>query len=425
MNSIEDFLARLERVTKTGDEWKASCPCTGHGKGGGDRNPSLSVALASGPDGRGGDTIPKVVVHCHAGCSAESVVSALGMEMRDLFLSPHGPPERRAGPRKQAGTGKVYPTPDAAIAAACRGLGAPSFQWGYTDESGELMGYVLRFDPSTGKTYRPVSKCPGGWRCKAMSAPRPLYGLTFLPDAEQVFVTEGEKAADALAALGLVATTCAGGSHAAKHTDWTPLAGKQVVIFPDNDEPGRGYGEDVAELLRGLDPRPTVRFMDTGPAGLALPDKGDDAVEYIERLRADGLDAASIRADLEGRVPDLRMDDCEAPTRPEMIPNWRPFPVDVLPNIVADYVKAGADGIDCDPVLVAVPLLTAIAAAIGTTRKIDVNGQWSEYPILWTCVVAESGAGDRHESRTPCARHAKEARRIHSEAGNTLQGPGL
>jgi len=263
---------------------------------------------------------------------------------------------------------------------------------GYTDESGEPMGYVLRMETATGKTYRPVSKCPDGWRCKAMPAPRPLYRLTYLPDADQVFVTEGEKAADALAELGLVATTSAGGSHAAKQADWTPLAGKQVVIFPDNDEPGRGYAEDVAELLRALAPRPTVRFMDTGPAGLNLPDKGDDAVEYIERLQGDGLDAASIRADLEGRLPDLRMDDSEAPTRPGMIPNWRPFPVDVLPDTVADYVKEGAEGIDCAPALIALPMLSAIAAAIGTTRKIDVNGQWSEWPILWTCLVAESGA---------------------------------
>jgi uncharacterized protein DUF3987 len=385
MNSIHDILNRLERVTKRGDGWQASCPCPEHGKGRGDQNPSLSVDLK-------GD---KVLLSCQVHCETESVVAALGMEMRDLFLRPHGPPERRSVPRNRPRNGKAYPTPEGAVAATYSDLGEPSGQWGYTDVSGDPVGYVLRWDASSGKTFRPVSKCPDGWRCCAMSAPRPLYRLTYLHDADQVFVAEGEKAADALAELELVATTCAGGCKAANQADWTPLAGKSVVIFPDNDEPGRGYAEDVAEILRGLTPRPTVRFIDPGPAGLALPATGD-AVEYIEQLRADSLDAASIRADLERRVADLRVDDCEAPTRPEPVPPYRPFPVDVLPDAVAGYVKAGADGIDCDPVLVAVPLLTAIAAAIGTSRKLDVNGKWDEYPILWTCVVAESGG-----SKTP------------------------
>jgi uncharacterized protein DUF3987 len=396
MNTIQDILSRLERVKKTRDGWQASCPCPGHGKGRGDLHPSLSIAVEAGVDNCTGATIQKIVTYCHGGCENPDIMAAIGLGMPNLFPTPHGPPERRSVPRKRTRKGKAYPTPDDAVAATYSGRGEPSCRWDYTDESGEPVGCVMRWDTSDGgKEIRPVSKCPDGWRCCAMPAPRPLYRLTFLPDAEQVCVTEGEKAADAMAALGLVATTCAGGCKAVKQTDWTPLAGKSVVIFPDNDAPGRGYAEDVAEILRGLNPRPTVRFIDPGPAGLNLPATGD-AVEYVERLRADGLDADGIRADLEGRVADLRVDLAEAPTRPEPVPPYRPFPVDVLPDIVGDYVMAGAEGIDCAPALIALPMLSAIAAAIGTTRKLDVNGEWDEYPILWTCVVAESGG-----SKTP------------------------
>jgi putative DNA primase/helicase len=83
------------------------------------------------------------------------------------------------------------------------------------------------------------------WRWLGFPKPRPLYGLDRLaarPKAP-VVVTEGEKAADAAALLLLdhVAVTSPGGSKAAKAADWSPLAGRHVVIWPDNDAPGQAY----------------------------------------------------------------------------------------------------------------------------------------------------------------------------------------
>ena len=75
------------------------------------------------------------------------------------------------------------------------------------------------------------------------------------------FVTEGEKAADAIRELGLVATTSAGGSSAAAKTDWSPLAGKTVVVCPDNDEPGEKYGNQVASILVELNPPAPVKLL--------------------------------------------------------------------------------------------------------------------------------------------------------------------
>jgi len=59
-----------------------------------DRDPSLSIAFL--PDGR-------VLVHCHAGCEAASVVAAAGLTMESLFpegvkvrdYMPGGGPSRR------------------------------------------------------------------------------------------------------------------------------------------------------------------------------------------------------------------------------------------------------------------------------------------------------------------------------------------
>jgi hypothetical protein len=83
-----------------------------------------------------------------------------------------------------------------------------------------------------------------GWHCKQPPKPLPLYGLDRLaarPDAP-VLLVEGEKTADAGDSLfpDYVAIT-SGGSTSAASADWSPLSGRDVTIWPDNDEPGKKY----------------------------------------------------------------------------------------------------------------------------------------------------------------------------------------
>ncbi len=93
-----------------------------------------------------------------------------------------------------------------------------------------------------------------GWHCKAPPSPRPLYSLDRLaarPDAP-VLVCEGEKAADAASAIfsELVCVTSQGGSMAPGKSDWAPLCGRRVTIWPDHDEPGAAYATEVADLAK-------------------------------------------------------------------------------------------------------------------------------------------------------------------------------
>jgi putative DNA primase/helicase len=74
---LEDVLSRLRKVRKSSTrEWIASCPAHD------DRNPSLSISL--GED-------EKILLYCHAGCSTEAVLGALGMKMADLFPTSSAP----------------------------------------------------------------------------------------------------------------------------------------------------------------------------------------------------------------------------------------------------------------------------------------------------------------------------------------------
>lgn len=183
-------------------------------------------------------------------------------------------------PRKPKQQPRAYPNAQAAFDAYARVLGRiHDTSWEYHDAAGIVCGFILRWNGPDGKQIRPVSRIGDGWICGAMPEPRPLYRLLDVAEAEQVFVTEGEKSAEAVWGLGLTATTSSGGAKASRKTDWAPLAGKDVVVLPDNDQPGEQYAQTVAEILRTLDPRPTVRIVRLP----GLPEKGD-AADFIEAM---------------------------------------------------------------------------------------------------------------------------------------------
>jgi len=70
---------------------------------------------------------------------------------------------------------------------------------------------------------------------------------------------------------------------------------------------------------------------------------------------------------------------------------FRPFPVDVLPEPVRGFVVNSSKAIGCDPSFVALPLLSALAAAIGNTRRIQLKRGWTEPCIVWAVIVGDSG----------------------------------
>jgi hypothetical protein len=73
------------------------------------------------------------------------------------------------------------------------------------------------------------------------------------------------------------------------------------------------------------------------------------------------------------------------------LPEWRPFPTKCLPAPWNKFVRQGAAALRCDEALVALPVLTALAGAIGNTRRVHIGAEWYEPAVIWSCVVAESG----------------------------------
>lgn len=391
MTPTERVLAALREVgaepKRTGNGW--ACRCPAHD----DRNPSLGVS--TGDDGR-------ALLICRAGCPTTSVVAAIGLNMRDL-MPDNGVP----APPRRPGDGDGSPPPDIAEAqsvtvagdaarlfsSACEAVaelermkGPRSASWTYHDSAGQPVGLVVRWDRSEGKLIRPVSRRGEQWGLVGMPTPRPLYGLPDLraaPPGSRVYVAEGEKAADALRALGLVATTSPHGSKSAGKADWSPTAGHEVVIVPDHDGAGEDYADQVMRLALAAGAR-SVRIVRLAELWAEMPE-GGDIVDLIEHR---GGEVESVLADLERLVAAAEPETAPSPP-PSM--RFRPFPVEVLPEPVRSYVAEGARALGCDPCYLALPLLAGLAAAIGNTHRIMLKRSWTEPAILWAVIVAESG----------------------------------
>lgn len=185
----------------------------------------------------------------------------------DAMFAPLPAGERGAvRPRETARSKPVLIVPVPADAPECAWRhpkhGAPVAKWPYHDAEGRLLGYAARVeyvgeDGRRQKDVLPITYCRiggerCGWRARALPAPRPLYRLPELiaNPAAPIVVTEGEKEVDMVPTLfpGHVGTCSMGGAGAAKLSDWAPLAGREVIIWPDHDEPGRRYAHDVAAL---------------------------------------------------------------------------------------------------------------------------------------------------------------------------------
>jgi len=187
--SLEEVLAKLERVEKNGSSWKALCPVHA------DKNPSLSISVKDG----------KILAHCHAGCSQEAVFAALASAAKEISA------------------------------------------YDYVDEGGTLLFQVVRYEGKEFKQRKPDGQ--GGWIRNIDGVRRVPYRLPELLNANDIVILEGEKDVDTARALGFAATCNPGGAEKWRDEYSELLRGKNCVIIPDNDEPGGKHAEKVARSL--------------------------------------------------------------------------------------------------------------------------------------------------------------------------------
>lgn len=241
--------------------------------------------------------------------------------------APITPQERARSKTKTASTPKqVIPAPDRPkrLPPYPSGDGAkltnPDVVWEYRQPDGALYALVARWNATAEreKIVRPCVWDGTRWRWAGLSAlPRPLYGAhTITPDTHTILAVEGEKAADAAAEYaseGWAVVTWQGGGGAAHLTDWSPVAGRDVVIWPDADDPGARVAAQVHDLALKAGGRPAIVALPED-----MPDKWDladplpptlPAPVYIRQL----LSEAQSRCAVTHHAPDT----LSAPEEPQ------------------------------------------------------------------------------------------------------------
>lgn len=199
--ALETLLRRLHVVGQRTDlttgqpVYDARCPA----------HDDSRASFSFGPGATGG-----VVMHCHAGCSTQAILDALGLTFADISPEPH-------------------------IEAI----------YSYKDEDGRHLWDVERW-------------CPKDFRCRPGLPPpaqRRLYHSEWLPRAREegrtVWCVEGEKDADTLAKQGEIAVCGVGGAGSWLGHYADQLHGLDVIIITDNDDPGRAHARAVARSLDG------------------------------------------------------------------------------------------------------------------------------------------------------------------------------
>lgn len=199
-------------------------------------------------------------------------------------------------------------------------LGPYTATWDYQTHLGELIARVYRYDPEPGrKEFRPWDVRARMWRAPD---PRPLYNQPAMATARQVVLVEGEKCAQALIEQGIVATTAMNGARAPiDKTDWSPLRGKDVVIWPDRDPPGWDYAEAAAKACVAVGSRSVVIVIP--PEG--KPDKWDAADAVDEGFDCKTFIEIGERITVKASAAVL-----PAFTMGEMLDDDTPLPIDLV-----------------------------------------------------------------------------------------------
>ena len=291
----QEIASILGNAKKVGNGYLASCPVPDHGQGNGDKHPSLSVT-----DGEDGNILFK----CHGGCDQHTVFSTI----KDMGILP-------TLPDRPEYLSSIKPIPVTQTL---------EHEWHYVDEDGISLFLKQRFKTNDikGKTYKTLRVMPDGSRVGKLGDCRIIpYRLPELrqaiTDGRVIYICEGEKAADSLCSLGVVATT----SHAGAG-GWNPdlnqyFAGANVVIVPDNDAAGWGYAHKIVESLLGSSSTKSIRVLD-----LPLTHPKEDAYEWVNRydgsrsLLAQLAKACPIVSSVEQVWPPLRLHNYVPETQP-------------------------------------------------------------------------------------------------------------
>jgi 5S rRNA maturation endonuclease (ribonuclease M5) len=298
------------------------------------------------------------------------------------------------------------------------GAGEIVATYDYTDENGTVLFQCVRFQP---KDFRQrQSDGSGGWIWNLEGVRRVLYRLPDVIAAQTVCVAEGEKDADNLRSLGFTATTNPMGAGKWRSEYSETLRDKDVVIFGDvGDKDGKGE-KHTAQVIQSLNGAAKSIKHVTLPDGFRdvslyiaslsptnardeisklieetpeIDFKSGNSVDVDEPYPSRNAEAArELQKDIAAAQIDVQSSR-EGP-RVELPPPptpYRPPPLTLLPSVLQEYVHAAAESLNVDVSFLFLPMLGALASAIGNARSILLKRGFVQPPIIWTGIIGRSG----------------------------------
>lgn len=336
LDIIEKALrAKVDKVKRRDNSITAQCPAHD------DSSPSLSVAVGKTRD---------IVITCHAGCAADDVMAALDLRWTDL----------------SDGTNltevAVYP---------------------YTDEHGTVLFEVVRYQPKTFRQRRPGNRWGLG------DTRRPLYRLPKVLAAaaagDTIYIPEGEKDVEAIESAGAVAT-CPPASNWEKVPDAADsVRGGDVVIVADRDTAGYSKALQIgADLL-----------LHDVPHRYALAAVGKDVSDHLAAGKTldelEPVDVVGLQTLLHGTNDWPTPRALYAGLNGDGLPT---FPLEALPDWVADLIRDLAEGLQVAIDMPAMVVLGAVSTVCSGRIAVKLKGSsWVEDVNIYLVIGAPPGTG--------------------------------
>lgn len=264
----------IDKKSKRVDRVQAKCPCHD------DKNASLTISYNSKEE--------KTMLYCHAGCNTKDIVESIGLKMSDLFDKPLEVEDKHksAFEKDIEAIYKFYDENGDLAYEKIRKKGKKFLHRRYIDgETVWGMEEGIYTETFPGSKSWSIKERPGAKKAYYPGQEQLLYNLPNvikgIKEGQTIFITEGEKDSDSLITRGLIATTTSiGATKGDLGKKWPSrfnsfFKGANVVLLPDNDEPGKRFMEHIAIELKNI--ANNIKIVE-------LPDlsKKEDITDWLE-----------------------------------------------------------------------------------------------------------------------------------------------
>ena len=366
------YFTQFTPLVKDGREWRGPCPL--HGGHGLNLviDPETGQWYCHSQCRKGGDSFS--FIQELKGFSFPEAVA----DVAEFAQMPSQQPQTAPTMRKQNGRPPKQASTQGKVVA----------EYSYTDEAGETLFQVVRYDPKKFRQRRPDGD--SGWINNTQGIQRVLYHLPEVVLAARaggvVFVCEGEKDVDRLYREGLTATCNSNGAEKWEPAYTEALTGALVIVLPDNDRPGLAHAELVARSIHGV--AASVKVVKLS----GLEDGGDvsdwlEAGGTKEQLLNIVRDTPLWTPDLLGLVEGA----AEPTTKPIAAHPNGPAPLHpaALYGLAGEIVRTIAPHTEADPVALLIQLLVAFGSVIGRSAHFMAEAD-AHYCNLYVVLVGQS-----------------------------------